>query len=412
MISRAYQPHHERQLAIWLFSCAFVIYGMILLGGVTRLTESGLSMVEWRPIMGIWPPIGEAAWMEVFQKYQQFPEYQVLNQDMTLDGFKVIFMYEYLHRVLGRLIGLMFILPLLWFCLRGVIRPGLMPRLLLLLVLGGCQGLLGWYMVKSGLVDRPSVSQYRLTAHLGLAVALFAAIVWQAMSLWRHRSVSAAGSATAPSVATATTAAASRSQKEDPRASRWALLIVGLVYMMVLSGGLVAGTDAGFFYPTWPLMGESFVPPGLYSADPGWLSAFEDAITIQFNHRMFAYFLCLVVGTFSLWLLFQRSRPGLRWFGALILFALLLQVSLGISTLLTHVAVPVAAAHQGGAIFLLLSLLLTAHMLRYPASAVATEAALASDNSPPNRLSRPARLPRGLYGEGRPDSVPYRPREA
>lgn len=393
MISRAYQPHHDRQLAIWLFGCAVVIYGMILLGGVTRLTESGLSMVEWRPIMGIWPPIGEAAWLEVFEKYQQFPEYQVLNRDMTLEGFKVIFMYEYLHRVLGRLIGLLFMVPLLWFCLRGVIRPGLMPRLLLLLILGGCQGLLGWYMVKSGLVDRPSVSQYRLTAHLGLAVALFAAIVWQAMSLWRQRSVS-------------------DGEAKEPWVTRWALLLIGLVYLMVLSGGLVAGTDAGYFYPTWPLMGESFVPPGLYSADPGWLSAFEDAITIQFNHRMFAYFLCLVVGMFSLRLLLQGSRPQMRWFGALILFALLLQVSLGISTLLTHVAVPVAAAHQGGAIFLLLSLLLTAHMLRYPSRDGAFELVSASDSSRPNRPSTPARPPRELYGEGRPDSGPYRPREA
>jgi cytochrome c oxidase assembly protein subunit 15 len=160
---------------------------MILLGGVTRLTESGLSMVEWRPIMGIWPPIGEAAWQAVFAKYQQFPEYQKINRGMSLDEFKVIFMYEYLHRVLGRLIGLLFLLPLLFFALRGRDRPGLMPRLLLLFVLGGCQGLLGWYMVKSGLVDRPSVSQYRLTAHLGLAVALYAAIVWQVLPCGRGR---------------------------------------------------------------------------------------------------------------------------------------------------------------------------------------------------------------------------------
>lgn len=165
---------HDRWIARWLTLCAAVIFGMILLGGVTRLTDSGLSMVEWNPIMGTIPPLSQEDWQVAFDKYKQFPEYQKINYNMDLSGFKVIFMYEYLHRVLGRLIGLLYFVPLVFFWVRGMIRRDLTPKLLLLLVLGGCQGLLGWYMVKSGLVDRPDVSQYRLTAHLGLAVAVYA----------------------------------------------------------------------------------------------------------------------------------------------------------------------------------------------------------------------------------------------
>lgn len=344
MFSRAYQPQHDRQLALWLLACAIVIYAMILLGGVTHLTESGLSMVEWRPIMGIWPPLGEAAWQEVFAKYQQFPEYQKINRGMALEDFKVIFMYEYLHRVLGRLIGLLFLVPLLVFALRGVVRPGLMPRLALLFVLGGCQGLLGWYMVQSGLVDRPSVSQYRLTAHLGLAVALYAAIVWQVLRLWPA----------APGVG----------EVPPPRLARAGMVLLALVYLMILSGGLVAGTDAGFAYPTWPQMGPGLVPPGLYATSPAWLAAFEDVTTIQFNHRLFAYVLLVLVGGFGLRLWLGAGPRIVRLAGLALIAALLLQITLGISTLLSHVAVPVAAAHQGGAILLLTVLLFTLHNLR------------------------------------------------
>jgi cytochrome c oxidase assembly protein subunit 15 len=346
--SRHYQPRYDRHLAYWLLACAVVIYGMILLGGVTRLTESGLSMVEWRPIMGIVPPIGEAAWLEVFEKYRQFPEYQKINRGMSLDEFKVIFMYEYLHRVLGRLIGLMFLLPMLGFALLGRIPRPLMPRLLLLFVLGGCQGLLGWYMVQSGLVDRPSVSQYRLTAHLGLAVALYAAILWQVFRLWPRGAATGDGGndgGLAP-------------------LARWSPALVALIYLMILSGGLVAGTDAGFSYPTWPRMGPGFIPPGLYDTSPAWLAAFEDVTTVQFNHRIFAYLLLGLVGAFAVVVFLRARRGGLRLAAAALFAALLLQVSLGIGTLLSHVAVPVAAAHQGGAILLLSLALLTTFALR------------------------------------------------
>jgi cytochrome c oxidase assembly protein subunit 15 len=333
----AQQLQYDRQVAVWLLLCAAVIFGMILLGGVTRLTNSGLSMVEWKPLMGIIPPLTEQAWLETFDKYKQFPEYQKINQGMDLAGFKSIFMFEYLHRVLGRLIGMMYLLPMLYFAFKGRVRPGLMPRLWILFFMGGFQGLLGWYMVKSGLVDKPDVSQYRLTAHLGVAVAIYAYMLWISFELL-------SGSVR------------NRTGRDSPY-SRVAMLLVGLVYLMILSGGLVAGTDAGFSYPTWPLMGPTFIPEGLYSGSPAWLAAFEDVTTIQFNHRMFAYLLFVLIIGFAVhvWRAGVGGRTPLAL--GLLVIALLLQVGLGISTLLTHVAVPVAAAHQGGAIVLLTAML-------------------------------------------------------
>mgnify|MGYP001204739340 FL=1 len=337
----AYTPRYDRQVGLWLAACATVIFGMILLGGVTRLTESGLSMVEWRPLMGIVPPLSEVEWQAVFDKYRQYPEYRLVNQGMTLHEFKVIFMYEYLHRVLGRLIGLLFFIPLVYFAVRRRIRPGLMPKLLLLFVLGGCQGFLGWYMVQSGLVDRPDVSQYRLTAHLGLAVAIYGFMLWLVLDLL------------------APPGGAGRS-----RLAPWALGMVPLVYLMMLSGGFVAGTNAGFSYNTWPLMGPTFIPEGLYRTDPAWLAAFEDVVTIQFNHRIFAYLLTLLVLALVVAVLRREQAPRVRGGAWLLLAALALQVVLGISTLLKHVPVPLAAAHQGGAVLLLSCALFLAHGLR------------------------------------------------
>jgi len=335
------QNRYDRQVASWLLFCAAVILGMIVLGGVTRLTNSGLSMVEWKPLMGIVPPLSEQAWQETFDKYRLFPEYQKVNRGMSLEDFKSIFMFEYLHRVLGRLIGLLFFLPLVYFAVRGRIRQGLLPKLILLFFLGGCQGLLGWYMVKSGLVDNPRVSQYRLTAHLGLAVAIYAYMLWLAFDLlFRGRAVTGPG----PFAGTS-------------------LLLVGLVYLMILSGGLVAGIRAGFAYSTWPLMGDTFIPRGLYAGTPAWLDMFEDITTVQFNHRMFAYLLVVVIGVFAT--LVYRSGVGGRARLAVnfLLATLVVQVVLGISTLLLHVPVALAAAHQCVAMLLLAAALFASHVL-------------------------------------------------
>jgi len=331
------EEQHSRQIAYWLFFCAAVIFGMILLGGVTRLTNSGLSMVDWKPLMGIVPPLSEADWQHMFFKYQQFPEYQKINMGMSLDAFKSIFMYEYLHRVLGRLIGVIFILPFLFFYFTKRIKAGLTPKLLIMLLGGGFQGLLGWYMVKSGLVDKPDVSQYRLTAHLGAAVLIYSFILWTAFGLVSPKS------------------------SQPSQLKTFAYRLSGLIFLMILSGGLVAGTKAGYAYPTWPLMGDSFIPAGLYSMSPGWLAAFEDMTTIQFNHRIFAYVIVALILTFAAKAL-KSDIQGPAKIGLFFMLGfLVLQVTLGISTLIFYVPVPVAAAHQVGAVALLSASLFVSH---------------------------------------------------
>ena len=331
------QQQYDRQVAYWLLLCAVVIFGMILLGGVTRLTDSGLSMVDWKPIKGIIPPITQADWQAMFAKYQQFPEYQKTNFTMTLEEFKPIFMYEYLHRMLGRFIGIIFVLPFLFFYFTKRIAHGLTPRLVVMLLLGGSQGLLGWYMVKSGLVDNPHVSQYRLTAHLGLAVFIYGFIVWTVLDLL------------APKLS------------HPKHLKRFSYTLSSLIFLMILSGGLVAGTRAGIPYPTWPLMGDSFIPPGLYSLTPFWLSAFEDMLTIQFNHRMFAYLIVVLVVTFAYKALKSDLNGPLKIAIYCFLILLVAQVTLGISTLIFYIPVPVAAAHQVCAVALLTASLFVSH---------------------------------------------------
>ena len=337
------QMRNDRQIAMWLIFCSAVVLGMIMLGGATRLTHSGLSMVEWKPLVGIIPPLSEAQWTTVFEKYKQFPEYQKVNLGMDLQGFKSIFMYEYLHRVLGRLIGIFFFVPFVYFAVRGHIKAGLMPKLVVMFFLGGLQGLLGWYMVKSGLVNDPHVSQYRLTAHLGAAVLIYGYMLWVAFGLLSP--------------------GAGKQDRGTARVARWSLVLLALIYLMILSGGLVAGTRAGFAYSTWPLMGSSFIPSGLYA---NWLSMFEDITTIQFNHRMFAYLLLILVSSFC-WLVYKAKVSSQSNLGVLLLMlALLIQVVLGISTLLLHVPVAVAVAHQGGAIVTFTAMLFASHSLVRP----------------------------------------------
>lgn len=335
------QLRYNRQITLWLLFCAVVILSMILLGGVTRLTNSGLSMVEWKPLVGVIPPLNQLEWTETFEKYQQFPEYKKVNHKMSLEEFKSIFMFEYLHRVLGRLIGVIFLLPFLFFYFKKRIPQGLSPKLIVMFILGGLQGLLGWYMVKSGLVDNPRVSQYRLTAHLGAAVIIYGYILWVAFGLIAKKSVKQLGS----------------------NLKSFSYTITGLIFLMILSGGLVAGTRAGLLYPTFPLMGDSFIPPGLYAIAPFWLSIFEDVTTIQFNHRMFAYLLFILILSFSYKLLKQEIPKHLRIGTYCLAGLLLVQVSLGISVILLHVPVFLASSHQGVAVMVFTAALFVSHSL-------------------------------------------------
>ena len=328
-------------LGLWLMLCAAVVYLMIIVGGITRLTQSGLSMVEWAPIMGILPPIGEAAWLEVFNKYKAFPEYQKVNAGMSLADFKSIFWWEYGHRVLGRIIGLIYFVPLVFFMIKGMVPKSWYMRLFTLFVLGGLQGLMGWYMVKSGLVDVPHVSQYRLTAHLGLAIIIFACMFWFALDFLRGdqtRSINAVSSAYL------NVSAAS----------------VVVVFVMMLSGGFVAGTKAGFIINTFPTMNGEWVPSTLMAMKPWWRNLFENAIAIQFVHR----FIAVIVVGFIVVLYFLSFKQRFRTYAIFALLAVIVQVSLGISALLMRVPVSLGAAHQAGAVALLAACLLVAHVAR------------------------------------------------
>ncbi len=333
----------RRQIAAWLLLCCAMIFAMVVLGGATRLTGSGLSMVEWDPIFGILPPLDQQAWEAVFSKYQASPEYRKINIGMDLDGFKSIYWYEYSHRVLGRSIGTVFLLPFLYFLFRRMLTARLVPRLAFAFVLGGLQGLLGWYMVKSGLVDRPHVSQYRLTAHLGLALLIYAWLLWLLFGLLFPRQ--------------AEEPAAGGARKAVP----W---LLGLVATTILSGGFVAGLKAGLAYNTFPKMGDQWLPPAGWMLHPGWRNFFENIATVQFDHRVLAL---LTFASIVIFWNYARSRLRTRSARTgihLLLLAAVIQVSLGISTLLLHVPVALGVTHQGGALTLLSVTLFVTHRLR------------------------------------------------
>lgn len=332
----------SRPVAIWLFLCCAMIFVMVVLGGVTRLTHSGLSIVEWRPLMGWIPPLSDAAWLDVFHKYQATPEYRQINSGMTLAAFKGIFWMEYVHRLWGRAIGVAFFVPFVVFTVLGRIERRLWPHLAAIFLLGAFQGGLGWIMVKSGLVDRPDVSPYLLASHLGAAFAIYALIFWMALGLTY-------GSARDSIGAHAT------------RLKRFAFALVGLVFVTVLAGAMVAGTDAGFAFNTFPLMDGRLVPPGLFELSPWYRNFLQNIATIQFAHRM------LAIATFVLVVLFWMSARRQKLAGAaglaantLAAFAFV-QVALGVSTLLLVVPVPLAAAHQAGALALFTAALWTAN---------------------------------------------------
>jgi cytochrome c oxidase assembly protein subunit 15 len=336
--------NNDRAIVRWLQFCLALIFSMVILGGVTRLTGSGLSMVTWHPT-GMLPPLNTEQWLAEFQLYQQFPEYQKLNRDMSLDGFKSIFWFEYSHRMLGRLIGLVFLLPFLFFWLRGMIKPGLTPRLIVMFILGGLQGLLGWYMVKSGLVSNPHVSQYRLTAHLLSAIVIYGFILWTIFDL---------------------VAARPYCRLAQSRAGVWrktSLTLAGLLLLTIVSGGFVAGLKAGLIFNTFPLMGGQLIPEGIGALSPWYLNALENLVAVQFNHRWLAVGLGLLLIT---WYLRGRSRfddPGVQRSFKLVGMMVMIQLVLGIATLLLQVPVVLGALHQAGALLLFSALLFNIHAL-------------------------------------------------
>jgi heme a synthase len=337
----------HRAVALWLLICAAMIFAMVVLGGITRLTESGLSITEWNPVTGILPPLGDAAWQAEFEKYREIPQFRAIHSWMTVADFKAIFFWEWLHRLWGRLIGFAFAIPFVWFLWRGRIAPSLRPRLFGLLVLGGLQGLLGWVMVESGLSGRIEVSQYRLVAHLALAVAIYGAILWTALDLlWPAAARTPAG------------------------LRRAAAGIAALVFVTLCAGGFVAGTRAGFVFNTFPLMDGSFVPPDYLTLAPWWRNAFENVTAVQFDHRILAE----TTGTaiLVLWLVARRfelpRRPRLALDA--LLAAVVLQIGLGIATLLLVVPIDLGVAHQAGALLLFTAAIVACQALTAPRPAL------------------------------------------
>jgi cytochrome c oxidase assembly protein subunit 15 len=334
----------RRQIAAWLLVCCALVFAMVVVGGVTRLTHSGLSMVEWQPIVGTLPPLDDADWEQTFDKYKQTPEFRLVNPTMTLDGFKGIFWWEYFHRLLGRAIGLVFFIPLLYFIARKMVDRPLAWRLAGIFVLGGLQGALGWYMVKSGLVDNPRVSQLRLAAHLGLALLIFAAMFWQAFDLLWPRLAQPAAAL--------------------QKAARKASALSVLIFIMAMSGALVAGTRAGRVYNTFPKMDGHWIPPEIFALEPWYANFFNNLATVQFDHRLIAWLLAFVVPVYC-WRtqrlpISNATRMSLN----MLLTLLVLQITLGITTLLAAVPVALGAAHQGGALLFFAAALAVAHFLR------------------------------------------------
>ena len=329
-------------VARWLLICCGLVFAMVVLGGFTRLTGSGLSMADWRPLMGVLPPLTDAEWQRVFDLYRQTPEFLKVNSHMDVEAFKGIFWLEYLHRLLGRLIGIAFLVPFIYFVVKGYIARQEWPKYLLMFVLGGLQGLLGWYMVKSGLVDMPHVSQYRLTAHLTAAFLIYAFMMWVALSLMHP-------------------------VRDDGPRHPWfgrTVALFTLISVTILSGGFVAGLKAGKILNTFPLMGDALIPTGILALDPLWRNPFDNAITAQFDHRWLAITTLVVIVVF--WnrarkaSLPARARPAVN----ALLHTAIFQVLLGITTLLLAVPVVLGAAHQAVAMLLFTVALYLLHSLR------------------------------------------------
>lgn len=321
------KPHSPAQpsVEIWLWVLVGLLFAMILLGGVTRLTHSGLSIVEWKPLMGAIPPLNEADWQALFQRYQAYPEFQQVNSNMTLDGFRNIFYLEYFHRLLGRLIGLAFLGPLLYFSFKKILSRHTQITFWGIFALGGLQGAMGWYMVKSGLVDLPRVSPYRLTAHLLLALLILGLVLRQCF-LCRY-------------------------PQTHLKLHPFAKGVLTLLVLMIALGGFVAGNKAGLAINTFPLMEGRLFPADLYSLRPLWRDFFENLATVQFHHRLLGWVLLGVLPAYGLWL--GQKTPALQHLGWALACLTLLQFSLGVLTLLYKVPVNLAAAHQGGAVLLL-----------------------------------------------------------
>jgi heme a synthase len=337
MIRGKHMKSHDKPVAIWLFTTAAMVFIMIIIGGITRLTESGLSIVNWEPIRGMLPPFGADSWQELFAAYKTSPEFQKLNNWMSLGDFQRIFWWEFIHRFWGRLIGIVFFIPFVWFMIKGRLPKQLMPHMIGVFLLGALQGYIGWYMVQSGLVNDPHVSQYRLTIHLGMALIIIGYLLWLGLKFLKQPT---------------------EHFETAPKIRRLALVGLILITTTILSGGFVAGLDAGLIYNTFPMMGDSLIPHEYGALSPFYLNFFENEAAVQFNHRFIAITTFIYV-LFFWWHMRKKNvgRTNEKLLTALCHTAIL-QVTLGITTLLTSVQLHVAVLHQFCALLLFTIILL------------------------------------------------------
>jgi heme a synthase len=326
---------HGRAIRLWLYAVAALVFVMVLVGGATRLTESGLSITEWQPVTGVLPPMNDAQWLNEFQKYQAIPQYSQRNAGMSLAGFKTIYWWEWAHRLIGRIIGAAFFLPLSWFAWRAWIPPRHRAGLWIILALGALQGAIGWWMVASGLADRVEVSQYRLATHLVLACVIYVALVWNSVR-WGDEG-------TQPGL--------EQSHKTSPLVQVGAVGVLALLLVQFYLGALVAGLRAGHAYNAWPLIDGSFIPQPshLLFELPLWRNFFENPLTVQFDHRMLGYVIALLALLQLVNVAKLRRRGPLLTSAALLATAVIVQAVLGVWTLLSIAALPLALLHQATA---------------------------------------------------------------
>lgn len=330
---------HPRAIILWLALCALLVVGMVLVGGYTRLSGSGLSITEWKPIHGIVPPQGDEEWQEEFTRYQQIPQYAEVNKGMTLDEFKTIFWPEYWHRVLGRAIGIVFLLPLIGFWASGAITYRFGIRLTCILALGGVQGFMGWYMVSSGLINNVYVSHLRLAVHFSLALLLLGLLVWQILTLSFPRR--------------------REPLHEGSPARMWVTIWFAVLCLQILYGAFMAGLHAGLLYNTYPTMDGAWIPAGLWEPSLGWANLFENRTTVQFIHRILAVF--LVTGFVFWWFIYRHHvrNATITKLVAAIVSVMALQFTLGVLTLINAVPLALGLIHQMTAVLLFtLSLML------------------------------------------------------
>lgn len=331
--------NNNKPIIIWLLTGCLLIAAMVVIGGITRLTGSGLSITQWKLVTGTLPPLNETQWMQEFDEYKLTPQFQKINSHFELEDFKNIYWWEYFHRLVGRSIGLIFLIPFLYFLLRKKLERSLIPKLLIVFFLGGLQGFIGWYMVSSGLVDNPYVAHYRLALHLVTAFITFGYTLWIALSLitpsFGHPNLKEGGEPTAPRFV---------------RTFSWVILLT--VILQLIYGAFVAGTKAGFIYNTFPKMGNSFIPSEMGTLQPTWLNLFENTVTLQFIHRNIAYVLTIMVVVLWIYSLKNKLQPALHSAVQLMMLIVLFQVVLGIITILNLHLNPVflGSLHQFGAL--------------------------------------------------------------